>query len=311
MFNEKYLENLRCPFCKSDLITNGSGLGCKNCTREYEIREEIAIFTEEGDKDDLEEMKSLTRQLESMPDSKLNSEVTGIDAYFRLPCHKHNLGRSFSEKKSFEIFFSRFPDLSRLRILNVSCGVGLEAHILLEHGLNDLYLLDISFPAIRYLKRRLEKFYPQRDLHYFVSDACLLPFPEDFFDIVFVYGSAHHYRDINLFLKESSRIAKNICLITEPSRLGSLQWVLDLIGWNTEYGGLDTLRFDENVLRSFISELGMKCDIERIIQYYPKALNIFGNNRGFVCAWFSFLQLLETLMPKSVRPTLGLYASKE
>ncbi len=81
-----------------------------------------------------------------------------------------------------------------------------------------------------------------------------------------VYRSAHHYGDLSRFLRSAGRVARNVVLLAEPATLGPLQPLLDRMGWNTEYGQLDTHRFDEERLRSAFASAGMSCETERLSQ---------------------------------------------
>jgi len=127
---KKEIGNLRCPNCKSKVYIEGQHIKCTKCKRIFEVREGIPIFSNGGNKNDLIEMENLVKQIESTPES----EFSGVGMRFRLPNRKYSLGSRYSEEKIFRGFFRRFPDLSNLRILDLSCGVGREAHILLERG---------------------------------------------------------------------------------------------------------------------------------------------------------------------------------
>lgn len=127
---KKEIENLRCPDCKSNVYIAGQHIKCTKCKRIFEVREGIPIFSNSGNKNDLIEMKNLVKQLESTPES----EFSDVGMRFRLPNCKYSLSSHYSEEKIFRGFFRRFRDLSNLRILDLSCGVGREAHILLERG---------------------------------------------------------------------------------------------------------------------------------------------------------------------------------
>lgn len=169
-------------------------------------------------------------------------------------------------------------------------------------------MMDISFPAVLYAKRSFEKIYPERNLHFLVGDAHHLPFPEKFFDIVLVYGSAHHYHNIPLFAKEAVRVSRNVCLLAEPKRT-LLTALANIMGWNNEYGGIETARFEERELIEPFTCLSMKCDIERQWQTSPRFLERFADNRTFVSVWFFLLKCLELLFTKSMCHSLNVYAT--
>jgi SAM-dependent methyltransferase len=299
-------ETFRCPACRAALRREGDRLACAGCGASYEVREEIPVFFEAGDEADLQEMAELVARLEAAP----ASDLPGVADHFRLPTRRHDLGRRTAEEKSFRGFFRRFPDLSRLRILDVSCGVGREAQILLERGAAEVHLLDISYPAVRYARQAFGRFYPDRRLAFSVSDAGRLPYADGTFDLVLVYGSGHHYPDLDGFLSEARRVADRVVLLAEPARMGAAQRLLDAMGWNTEYGGLDTHRFDEAELRRRLAAHGLRCETERLFQYFPRALARMGDVRPLVAAWFGLLGVLDVCVPRDLRHSLNVYASR-
>lgn len=296
----------RCPACRASLRREGERLACTGCGASYEVRDEVPVFYEAGDAADLHEMAELVARLEKAPDS----DFPEVAHHFRLPTRKHDLGRRAAEEKSFRGFSRRFPDLSGLRILDVSCGVGREAQILLERGAREVHLLDISYPAVRYARQAFGRFYPDRRLAFAVSDAARLPYADGAFDLVLVYGSGHHYPDLDGFLAEARRVAGRIVLLAEPARMGMAQRLLDAVGWNTEYGGLDTHRFDEAELRRRLAAHGLRCETERLFQYFPKSLAGLGDVGPLVSAWFGFLRLLDVCVPRDLRHSLNVYASR-
>lgn len=306
MLCEEHVRYLRCPMCKSDIGLSHSTLVCTSCRHCFEIRNGIPIFSELGDEHDLAIIADFVKQLDALPES----ECPDVGKRFLLPNFKYSLAKRCSENKTFKGFFSRFSDLSHLRILDLSCGVGREAQILIEGGATDLHLLDLSYPAVEYAKCTLEKYYPDCNLHCIVGDACHLPYSEQYFDVALVYASVHHYPDLNQFIDEVSRVSKNVCLLAEPAQMGPVQWIIDWVGWNTEYGSLDTLRLNEEKLVECFSAKGMTCETERMFQYYPKLLDVFGNNESFVKVWFAFLNFLDIVLPKGTTHCLNLFANK-
>jgi len=47
--DERLLEILACPKCKGDLELKGNKLICKNCKKEYEIRDGIPILMDDAE----------------------------------------------------------------------------------------------------------------------------------------------------------------------------------------------------------------------------------------------------------------------
>ena len=256
--------------------------------------------------DDLEEMAMLVGQLEE----KVDTLPKGSPELFRLPNRPHHRGRVLSEDRSFRRFDTLHEDLSGLRILNVSCGVGREAHRLLERGASEVHLLDLSEPAVHHVARYLPAAYPDRRFGFTVASAQNLPYPDDAFDMVLVYASAHHYPDFAGFLAEATRVAAELVVLSEPAVMGLAQGILDRAGWNTEYGELPTARFDERQVVRLCRELGLSCTTQRLSTYFPRALDRWGESTLVTGSWFLLLGILDTLSPRSLRHSLGFYAKR-
>lgn len=295
-----------CPACHGMLKTRESALCCASCGAQYPVREGIPVFTEDGDVRDLEEMQHLVERLESMDETAFPDPA----ARFRLPNRPFSLARHRTEKRAFDKFFRKYTDLDSLRILDISCGVGREAQMLLAAGATDITLLDISFPAVAYTRKTFPLYYPDRRLLYCVSDAAQLPFPDNTFDLVLVYASAHHYPDFRRFLSEVTRVSARLCLISEPARIVPLEGMMRYTGWNTEYGGLDTHRFHERRLRNQLKGAGMRYEIQRRFQYFPKMFDPLGDVRPFVVVWFGFLRFMELVCGRWLGHSLNVFAER-
>lgn len=293
-----------CPSCHGGLVDQDGALSCGDCGAIYSKRDGIPIFSEAGDPDDLAEMAELVEILEAKPEYAFSD----LPEHFRLPNRPYHAGRAAAEQRSFRGFFDRCPELADLKILDISCGVGREAQILLSRGARRMTLLDVSFPAVRYARSRMERFFADRELSYAVGDAGALPFEDGSYDLVLVYASAHHYPDMPGFLAEARRVASRTVLLSEPAVMGLAQRFWDFVGWNTEYGGIDTHRLDERRLKQLSAELGMSCETERLSTYFPKVLDRFGHSRSLVSAWFLGLRLLDDLTPAGIKHSMNYYS---
>lgn len=303
-FSSGSIKVLRCPFCKEQIYFDRKKLHCRKCKKVFEVKEGISIMGGEDDKEDLIEMKKMVKKLQMIPESKF----ADISMHFWLPNRPYNLARRLSLEKSFRGFLSRFPRLSKLRILNLACGTGREVEYLLKKGAREIYLVDISFPAVKCARNCFKKFYPRKtSLFYLVADAHFLPFSDKFFDLVLIYASVHHFRNLRPFLKEATRVGKSICLLAEPAKMGIVTGLLTFVGWGTEYGKLKTVRLDEKKLVDAFEKLEMKCKTERLLQYYPKVFDCLGDYPLFVKGWFLFLEILEKVLPRQIRHSLNLY----
>ena len=297
------LSQLCCTDCSSPLNEAESELRCLRCSRTFEVRGGIPVFSEAGDLQDLEEMRALIARLKTLSDDQFPHPSD----HFRLPNRAYSRARRLSEEVTFSGFLSRFPSLRDKRILNISSGVGREANILLEQGARSICLLDISYEAVSHARRTFSRMYPNRELSYVVSDACALPFADSSFDLVVVYGSAHHYSDLKRFLSSAVRVAQHVILLAEPAMMGPVQPLLDRAGWNTEYGEIDTHRFEEERLKSAFAAVGLRCETERLSQYFPRVLDPVGDRAPVVRGWMALLRTLNRFLPRSMHHSLNAY----
>lgn len=297
---------LVCPECKLLMIENNSVLVCKECSKEYEVINSIPVFSTNGEQEELLLMESFVRDLES---ASAESFQVPSDRY-RLPIRPNNLARRRSEYRSLKNFFKTFPDLAEKSILNISSGCGRECKLLLERGAKHITLLDISYPAVEYSKKLFAHDHPDADLTYIVSDASVIPFRADSFDIVYIDGSAHHYNDLQKVLSNCLKVAPLVYFIAEPAVMGWMQQVLDFFGWNSEYGDMESHRLSETQVKRICKKNGFKCDTERLNQYYPRILDRFADNKYFVNLWFIGLRILDLVLPHALRHSLNVRISR-
>lgn len=99
-------------------------------------------------------------------------------------------------------------DRKTLRFLEIGCGAGNNLWFAAESGFS-VYGLDMSTTAIQYATGRLSGLgYNEIDLR--VGDLTLLPWPDDFFDIVLDRGALtqNSYAGIQACLKEVYRVLR-------------------------------------------------------------------------------------------------------
>ena len=137
-----------------------------------------------------------------------------------------------------------------------------------------------------------------------------LPVVHDAFDLVVIYGAIHHYHELRQSIHELARVARAACAMSEPALMGLLQHPINLLGWNTEYGGIQTARLSESQLNPLFQEVGMDVVYDRQFQYFPPAFERAGNWKPFVQGWFFFLKLLDRMLPSSWAHSISFYAAK-
>ncbi|MGB3338257.1 MAG: methyltransferase domain-containing protein [Devosia sp.] len=100
------------------------------------------------------------------------------------------------------------------RILEVGCGTGRDSYRLARRldASGELYLQDLSSGMVHTCRRRMEEYGAEFDfqctLHYSVSNAGYLPFPDGLFDAVFHFGGFNEFSDKPRAAAEFARVTK-------------------------------------------------------------------------------------------------------
>ena len=95
------------------------------------------------------------------------------------------------------------------KILDLGCGNGRLAVPLAKSGF-DVYGIDFASSAIQRANHLAKKSGTSQNTHFSVGNALSLPYPENFFDLIFDYGCLHHISEKywQLYLKNVSRVLK-------------------------------------------------------------------------------------------------------
>ena len=124
-----------------------------------------------------------------------------------------------------EIFtFAEFTRFHGKKVLEVGVGAGTDFLQWVRAGA-DASGIDLTEQAIEHVRHRLELYnLKPGELH--VSDCEQLPFPDNFFDLVYSWGVIHHTPDTKKALDEIVRVCKpgGICKIMIYHRNSLLAW---------------------------------------------------------------------------------------
>jgi ubiquinone/menaquinone biosynthesis C-methylase UbiE len=90
-------------------------------------------------------------------------------------------------------------------VLEIGCGIGLDAHRMAKHGLN-VTGVDLTDVAIQTVQSR----FAAEGLkgRFLTADATDLPFPDESFDYVYSFGVLHHVQDTVKSIAEVRRVLK-------------------------------------------------------------------------------------------------------
>jgi ubiquinone/menaquinone biosynthesis C-methylase UbiE len=100
------------------------------------------------------------------------------------------------------------------RILEVGCGTGRDSFRLARRlgAGGELFLQDLSPKMVHTCIKRMTQYDSEMHfrcaLHYSISNATYLPFPQDFFDAVFHFGGCNQFSDLKRAGAEFARVVK-------------------------------------------------------------------------------------------------------
>lgn len=100
------------------------------------------------------------------------------------------------------------------RVLEVGCGTGRDSFRIAQRlgKAGTLFLQDLAGNMVVKTRQRLTKDYKRLGLscclHYFVSNATYLPFPDGYFDAVFHFGGFNNFGEQKKSLEEFSRVVR-------------------------------------------------------------------------------------------------------
>jgi ubiquinone/menaquinone biosynthesis C-methylase UbiE len=126
------------------------------------------------------------------------------DRYLHLTFKTHN-----EDEKVVRNFFVDLLDAKKGdRVLDLACGTGRDSEIIAKRiGDNgELFCQDISPDMLRRCISRLKQF--STNIYFALSNACYLPFPDNYFNSVYSFGGLGEFSDITKSLKEMARVTK-------------------------------------------------------------------------------------------------------
>lgn len=131
------------------------------------------------------------------------------------------------------------------KVLDFGCGTGRHIKYFIEKNIPEIYGIDYSEEAIQICK----KLYPNANLY--ISDSLKLPFQENFFDCIIVWGVLHYNstEKRNFLLKEFQRtLKKNGYLI------GTYRSKEDTHFRNSEVKNLNIFFFEEKEIKQELEQ---------------------------------------------------------
>jgi ubiquinone/menaquinone biosynthesis C-methylase UbiE len=120
----------------------------------------------------------------------------------------NNPGRIIEQRIEINTFYRMVPIAPGARVLEIGCGRGAGAQLLMEKFKPVLlHLMDLDIEMIIKARRRLDEVNHAPAIAY-VGDVLHLPYKEALFDAVFGFGVLHHVPDWKAGLAEIARVMK-------------------------------------------------------------------------------------------------------
>ncbi len=302
------VKDLVCPQCRGELEASPHHLVCQKCNITYPIKGKIFVMWHSG----LEKDSNKQKQMEKDLDFTKKYVAALIDENNKRLLEENLMsidgGQEFYERDSAKSIAAKFVDkkaletikkisgenLDGFRILNIGSGGGKEAMWMFEQGVKEVTCLDISEDLLLLSQERLKG----KPVSYVVGNAEALPFKDKSFDMIVFHGTLHHVKNYDLAISEACRVALRVAFAGEPTTMGPFINIIKLVGWSTEYGGLETNRFNPQEIRVKLEKNGFEARVKTNFVWFP--FLFFGslrNNIFFIRAYFSFLSVLDKMVP--------------
>ncbi len=188
------IKDFICPFTKSDLKLNKK----KNCLenknkKKFYINNKVINFLNIKKLDDTE------KKIKNEYDNFSNNYDKWITWMFK----------SFNENEKYQRnkIIKKIKIKKNFKVLEVGSGTGRDT-ILLEKKIGrngKLYVQDISEKMINILQK---KFKSNKKIIPFISNSDQLPFKNEYFDVIYNFGSFNEFKNPSRVLKEFNRILK-------------------------------------------------------------------------------------------------------
>lgn len=307
--DKELLDILACPICKGNLKLNEKNqkLVCSQCGGGYLVLDDIPIMWDDESvaikdfiNEENDEKTRLMRQADIQAtqkflrkDDKKNRERNLLWSFEgQVNRGKRYIAENITHSRMLNSIEKLYNEtLKGKKVLNIGCGGGLEAEWLTKKGAKVIGL-DLS---VDFILAAVERFRRNNLKAYFVQgNGEYLPFADNSFDIVFIYGTLHHIPQTDKVISETSRVATELLIGSEPVEIPVLKYFMKIIDWNTEYNQLKTYRFDTKKLKNLIYKIGFK-DVKSKTtwSYFPEFLSRYENNVLVTKLYFIFLEHLD------------------
>lgn len=284
--------DLVCPRCRGKL-TKQANLICGKCKTAYLVKNGIPLLWLTS-VSNLKARRMIGKELEFSRNfiiGKDQKDKQKDDFYWRN--RKTSYASKKFERHGLEPCLKLPPkdkrDWSKLKILNVGCGLGEDTAWLLKKGSRKVICTDISWDFLSQVKKKF-RWTKRKPLGYFQADGNNLPIADNSFDLVFMSSALHHLPQPYAFLKNIDRVAPMIIATLEPADMGGFKSLLKLIGGRREYHNLATHRLNVKKIKVILNKIGYEVNIKTNFVYFPfRLLHRYLDNHLVVNSYFFFV----------------------
>jgi SAM-dependent methyltransferase len=167
----------------------------------------------------------LTKDVQAFWNSASCGENLYLPGTTRQSYEAHS--RTRYQLEPFIEHLAQFDDTRGKRVLEIGTGLGADHQRFAQSGA-ELYGVDITQRAIDHTRRRLELFGLPCRLS--IGNAERLPFPDNFFDVVYAWGVLHHTPNTAQAVSEVHRVLRpggraSVMIYHKWSIVGFMLWI--------------------------------------------------------------------------------------
>lgn len=197
----------RCPDCKGDIIVHSAGdpsqLICKDCSTQYSVYNEIPVLLPKNQMSVKKDIQKFWGKLYDaayrQKDSALNTETFSNQL--------EQLRQLFEHRQHLAVNEMPVEELAGKKVLEIGSGAGAHSALFAKHGAQ-MYSMDITHDRVVATAGKIDLLQDNNKNVCLQADAEKLPFPDNYFDIVYSNGVLHHSPDTPLTIKEAYRVLK-------------------------------------------------------------------------------------------------------
>lgn len=207
---EKCIKDLACfacPVCRGTLSVIQSDkkeeIVCTQCNNRYQTKEDIACLIPAGH----DQIKS---DIQAFWGALYDAAYKEGEHMFNASNYQEKLEelyRLFKHRNHLAVVEMPVEQLKGKKVLEIGSGAGGHSALFSYKGAH-MYSMDLTLDRVASTAKKLEDIENNPDFVCLQADAEILPFPDNYFDIVYSNGVLHHSPDTYGAVQEAYRVLK-------------------------------------------------------------------------------------------------------